>query len=76
MRLILSDPKEDNSSSEQILQYEDLSYCCNKGKLHIVRNYYHYNLKPNGPKFDKMCVCIETSLILIKFVAMQCSSRI
>ena len=35
MRLLLSDPKEDNSESEQILQYEDLNYCCNKGKLHF-----------------------------------------
>lgn len=37
MRLLLSDPKEDNSKSEQLLSYEDLSYCCNKGKLHIGR---------------------------------------
>jgi len=33
MRLLLSDPKEDNSKSEQILSCEDLSYCCNKGKV-------------------------------------------
>ena len=37
MRFLLSDPKEDNSDTEQTVQYEDLSYCCNKGKLHNNR---------------------------------------
>ncbi|KAJ7373491.1 hypothetical protein OS493_011087 [Desmophyllum pertusum] len=32
MRLLLSDPKEDNSDNEQTSQFEDLSYCCNKGE--------------------------------------------
>lgn len=32
MRLLLSDPKEDNGiNGEQTLQFDELSYCCNKG---------------------------------------------
>ena len=38
MRFVLSDPKEDNSESEHVLQHEDLSYCCNNGKLQIGRS--------------------------------------
>ena len=37
MRFVLSDPKEDNGESD-IIQHEDLSYCCNNGKLHISRS--------------------------------------
>ena len=49
MRFVLSDPKEDNSESEHILQHEDLSYCCNNGKLHICMS---LSLKADGPKFS------------------------
>ena len=49
MRFVLSDPKEDNSESEHILQHEDLSYCCNNGKLHICMS---LSLKADGPNFS------------------------
>lgn len=48
MRFVLLDFKEDNSESEYILQYEDLSYCCNNGKLYICMS---LSLKVDGFKF-------------------------